>query len=103
MNGKVERCERTVGEEFHSRHFYESLGDMEEGLRTYVEYYNKFRPHMDLHGLTPYEKLEGLVGGRTSKSFEVCNNLPLDKISNFGTLLNIKGAIKNERVCSHPI
>jgi transposase InsO family protein len=54
MNGKVERCERTVGEEFHSRHFYESLEDMEEGLRTYVEYYNKFRPHMGLHGLTPY-------------------------------------------------
>jgi hypothetical protein len=37
MNGKVERCKITVGEEFYSRHFYESLEDMEEGLRTYVE------------------------------------------------------------------
>jgi len=71
---------------------------MEEGLRTYVEYYNKFRPHMGLHGLTPYEKLKGLLGRRTSKDFEVCNSLPLDKIFNFGT---IKG--EDERVYSHPI
>jgi len=67
---------------------------MEEGLRTYVEYYNKFRSHMGLHGLTPYEKLKGLLGGRTSKSFEVCNNLPLDKILNFGTIENVRGTIK---------
>jgi hypothetical protein len=92
-----------VGEEFYSRHFYESLEDMEEGLRTYVEYYNKFRPHMGLHGLTPYEKLKGLLGGKTPKDFEVSNNLPLDKILNFDTNENVRGAIKDERVCSHPI
>lgn len=62
-----------MGEEFYSRHFYKRMEDMEEGLRIYVKYYNKFRPHMDLHGLTPYEKLKGLLGGGTSKSFEVCN------------------------------
>jgi len=27
-------------------------------------------PHMGLHGLIPYEKLKGLLGGMTSKSFE---------------------------------
>jgi len=54
MNGKGERWIELVEEEFYSRHFYKSLEDMEEGLRTYVEYYNKFRPHMGLHGLTPY-------------------------------------------------
>jgi hypothetical protein len=59
---------------------------MEEGLRTYVEYYNKFRPHMDLHGLTPYEKLKGLLEGKNpQKDFEVSNNLPLDKILNLDT------------------
>jgi len=92
-----------VGEEFYSRHFYKRMEDMEEGLRIYVEYYNKFRPHMDLHGLTPYEKLKGLLGGGTSKSFEVCNNLPLNKILNFDTNENVRGTIKDERLCSHPI
>jgi len=92
-----------VGEEFYSRHFYESLEDMEEGLRTYVGYHNKFRPHMGLHALTPYEKLKGLLEGETSKDFEVCNNLPPGKILNFNTNENIRGAIKDERVCSHPI
>jgi len=66
-------------------HFYESLEDMEDGLRTYIEYYNKFRPHMGLHGLTPYEKLKGLLGGKTQKDFEVSNILPFDKILNFDT------------------
>gem|GEM_PF-6396597 len=59
------------------------MEDMEEGLRIYVEYYNKFRPHMGLHGLTPYEKLKGLLGEMTPKDFEVSNNLPIDKILNF--------------------
>jgi len=76
---------------------------MEEGLRTYVEYYNKFIPHMGLHGLTPYEKLKGLLGEKTPKDFEVCNNLPIDKILNFNTNENVRGVIKDERVYSHPI
>jgi hypothetical protein len=42
---------------------------MEDGLRTYVEYHKKFRPHMGLHGLTPYKKLEELQERKTSKSF----------------------------------
>jgi hypothetical protein len=58
---------------------------MEEGLRTYVECYNKFRPHIGLHGLTPYEKLKGLLGGKTQKDFEVSNILPFDKTLNFDT------------------
>ena len=75
---------------------------MEEGLRI-VKYYNKFRPHIGLHGLIPYEKLKGLLGGRTSKDFEVCNNLPLHKIPNFGTIENVRDTIKDERVCGHPV
>jgi hypothetical protein len=58
---------------------------------------------MGLHGLTPYEKLKGLLGGKTQKDFEVSNNLPLDKILNFNTNGNVKGTIKDERVYSHPI
>jgi hypothetical protein len=42
---------------------------------------------MGLHGLTPYEKLKGLLGD---------NNLPLDKISNFGYLKCKRGSIKDE-------
>jgi hypothetical protein len=71
---------------------------MEGGLRTYVEYYNKFRPHMDLHGFTPYEKFKGLLRGKTPKDFEVSSNLPLDRILNFDTNENVGGVIKDEKV-----
>jgi hypothetical protein len=94
---------RELWEKSSIAHFYESLEDIEEGLRTYVEYYNKFRPHMGLHGLTPYEKLKGLLGGKTPKDFEVSDNLLLDKILNFDTNENVRGAIKDERAYSHPI
>jgi len=47
--------------------------------------------------------LKGLLGGKTSKDFEVSNNLPLDRILNFDTNENVRGAIKDERVYSHPI
>ena len=55
-----------------------------------------------LHGLTSYEKLKGLLGGKTPKDFEVSNNLPLDKILNFDTNENVRDAIKDERVYSYP-
>jgi hypothetical protein len=58
---------------------------------------------MGLHGLTPYEKLKGLLGGRTPKDFEVSNNLPFDKILILDIVGNVRGAIKDERVYSHPI
>jgi hypothetical protein len=47
--------------------------------------------------------LKELQGGKTSKDFKVCNNLPLNKILNFDTIENVRGAIKDERVCSHTI
>jgi len=56
-----------------------------------------------LHGLTPYKKLKELLGGKTSTDFEVCNNLPFEKILDFDTNENVRGVIKDERVCSHPI
>jgi hypothetical protein len=56
-----------------------------------------------LHGLTPYEKFKGLIGGKTSKSFEVSNNLSFNKILNFDTNGNARSTIKDERVYSHPI
>jgi len=71
MNGKVERYDRIMGEKFYSRNFYSRIKDMEESLRTYGEYYNKFKQHMGLHGLTPYEKLKELQVVRTPKSFGV--------------------------------
>jgi hypothetical protein len=75
-------------EEFYIRSFYKSLEDIEEILRTYTEYFNKFRQHMGFHALTTYEKLKGLPGS---------GNLPLDKISNFGTSKNMGTIIKYER------
>ena len=37
------------------------------------------------------------------KDYMEDNNVPLDRISNFGTIGNVRGAIKDERVYSHPI
>ncbi|MEF3244407.1 MAG: hypothetical protein K6343_00260 [Caldisericaceae bacterium] len=59
---------------------------------------NKFRPHMGLNGLTPYEKLKELQGGRLSKDFNVTNILTLDKIFNFGISKN-----DDKKFYSHPI
>ncbi len=56
---------------------------MEEGLRKYVEYYNKFRPHTGLKGLTPYKKLKELQGESISKDFKAFNIYPLNNIFNF--------------------
>lgn len=39
-----------------------------------------------MHGLTPYEKLKKLLGGKTTKDFEVSNDLPLDKNKNSNIL-----------------
>jgi hypothetical protein len=47
--------------------------------------------------------LKELQGGKTSKDFKVCNNLTLDKTLNLDTNENVRGAIKDERVCSHTI
>jgi len=47
--------------------------------------------------------LKGLIGGKTPKDFEVSNNLLLDEILNFDIVENVRGAIKDERVYSHPI
>ncbi|NLI55756.1 DDE-type integrase/transposase/recombinase [bacterium] len=82
-NGKVERFHRTVGEEFYNRNFYLSLQELGEGLKKYVEYYNKCRPHTDLKGLTPYEKLKELQGKTVSKDFKVSNIYPLYNIFDF--------------------
>jgi len=82
-NGKVKRFHRTVGEEFYKRNFYFSLEEMEEGLKKYVDYYNKCRPHMGLNGLTPYEKLKELKGESILREFKTFYIHPLDNILNF--------------------
>jgi len=82
-NGKVERFHRTVGEKFYNRNFYLSLEGIKEGLKKYIEYYNKFRPHMGLNGLTPYEKLKELQGG-ILEDFKISNIYPLGRTFNAG-------------------
>ena len=92
-----------MGEEFYSRHFYKRMEDMEEGLRIYVDTITSLDHiwiYMDLFHMKSWKVL---LGGGTSKSFEVCNNLPLNKILNFDTNENVRGTIKDERLCSHPI
>jgi hypothetical protein len=47
--------------------------------------------------------LKGLLGEGTPKGFEVSNILLLGKILNFGIVKDVRGRIKDERVCSYSI
>lgn len=56
MNGRVERINSTVKSEFYK--LYEGKGNLEvinTHLSKYKSFYNTFRPHSSLQGLTPME------------------------------------------------
>ncbi len=59
-NGKVERWFQTVLRECLSLHPLASEDERQRALDTFVEYYNNYRPHLGIKGLTPLSRLAAL-------------------------------------------
>lgn len=56
-NGKAERVIRTLLEEWFRTHRFTSRDERRRSLYQFVDWYNHFRPHYGLKGLTPIQKL----------------------------------------------
>jgi transposase InsO family protein len=56
-NGKVERFFRTTLEECLYVQSFDSDAHRDAALQAFVCYYNTERPHLGLHGLTPFQRL----------------------------------------------
>ena len=71
FNGGVERGNRIFRDDFYSRKdvLADSVGHMKNLLKQAVHKYNSFRPHFNLHGLTPYEYISHLSLEATPVSY----------------------------------
>lgn len=64
LNGCVERCNRTVKQEFYW--LYDEMGtasSVNDGLKDYLRVYNQIRPHEGLNLMSPMAYLHSLSGG----------------------------------------
>jgi transposase InsO family protein len=59
-NGKVERINRTVSEEFLTKIHFNSRIERELQLRYYEYHYNNHRPHQGINNQTPNQKYQSL-------------------------------------------
>jgi transposase InsO family protein len=64
INGKVERYNRTITEEWAYRRLYTTNGGRLRALPYWLDYYNHRRPHTALGGLTPMQSLANYVSGK---------------------------------------
>jgi transposase InsO family protein len=55
LNGKVERSHRTDQTEFYQLLTYTDDIDLHAKLKVWENFYNYDRPHLSLHGKTPYK------------------------------------------------
>lgn len=63
-NGKIERFHRTIQNECIRKTALLSIGDAQQQIQEFVEYYNRKRLHSSLYYLTPEDYLEGRVTER---------------------------------------
>lgn len=56
-NGKAERMWRTLDIEFYRKRWLNSPEHRDEELAQWINKYNKYRVHLGIKGLTPYQKL----------------------------------------------
>ena len=65
-NGRVERSNRIVREEFYARKdiIANNMTEMREELKKFLWHYNNFRPHSKLDYLTPIEYFNSIAKGR---------------------------------------
>lgn len=61
LNGKVERSHRTDETEFYQLLTYTDDVDLTSKLAAWENFYNYDRPHLSLHGKTPYEVMRCLL------------------------------------------
>ena len=61
LNGKVERSHRTDETEFYQLLTYTDDVDLNTKLAAWENFYNYDRPHISLHGKTPYEVMRPLL------------------------------------------
>jgi transposase InsO family protein len=62
-NGKVERFNKTLLEEWAYARLYRSNRERRRALRRWLRFYNRRRPHTALDGLTPMAVLDNNVHG----------------------------------------
>ena len=60
-NGKVERIWRTLDNEFYKKKWLNNPEHREEELAKWIEKYNKYRAHLGIGGLTPFQKYLNLT------------------------------------------
>ena len=61
-NGKVERFNRTLQEEWAYRRPYRSSAERTRALDKWLHTYNHHRSHTSLRGLTPMDRVTNLTG-----------------------------------------
>ena len=62
-NGKVERFNKTLLDEWAYARLYRSNDERRRALARWLRFYNHRRPHTSLDGLTPMAVLVNNVGG----------------------------------------
>ena len=60
QNGKVERMNRTLAQEWQYGRAWESEAGRAEALPAYIEHYNWSRPHSACGGLPPMSRVAGV-------------------------------------------
>ena len=68
-NGKAERMWRTLDSEFYSKKWLISPEHRDEELAHWIDKYNKYRVHLGIKGLTPYQKLISLTSPELHQEF----------------------------------
>ena len=64
-NGKVERFNRTLQDEWAYAHTYTSQTQRETAYQTWFHHYNHHRPHTAIGGQTPASRVHNLTGKYT--------------------------------------
>ncbi|HPT41762.1 MAG TPA: IS481 family transposase [Candidatus Gastranaerophilaceae bacterium] len=71
-NGKAERMWRTLDIEFYRKKWLFSPEHREQELTKWIEKYNKYRPHLGIKGLTPYQKFLASTSAIALESNQSC-------------------------------
>lgn len=61
-NGKIERFERALEEDFVEETVFETREELEEELLKYIVYYNEYRPHQGIDEMKPAELCKKRLG-----------------------------------------